>query len=161
MNPKQFRDFIIVPTLNDLNLYSDAASNLILGTIAQESDFQYVQQLGKGPASGLIQMEPATHRDIWFNYLPSKPDLIRKICRFLSFDSLQAFYSQGHPYHDELRWNLVYNVMMCRIYYLRVPERLPAANDIPELARYWKQYYNTYKGKGTEQQFIDNFPIIR
>ena len=43
---------------------------------------------------------------------------------------------------------------MTRIHYLRVPEKLPEANDVEGLARYWKKYYNTSAGKGTEKDFM-------
>lgn len=33
---------------------------------------------------------------------------------------------------------------------------LPASEDIAGLATYWKQYYNTPQGKGTEAEFIKN-----
>jgi hypothetical protein len=31
------------------------------------------------------------------------------------------------------------------------------ANDIAGMARYWKRYYNTVHGKGTEAEFIKNY----
>jgi len=38
-----------------------------------------------------------------------------------------------------------------------VTESLPPYNDIPALARYWKQHYNTPEGKGTEEEFVKNY----
>jgi hypothetical protein len=43
---------------------------------------------------------------------------------------------------------------MCRIHYLRVPEVLPAANDWPGFAAYWKNHYNTWLGAGTVDGFL-------
>lgn len=60
MNGKQFRIEIVRPALVTIDLYSDAAENLVMGTAAQESHLDYVKQSGNGPALSLFQMEPAT-----------------------------------------------------------------------------------------------------
>ena len=41
---------------------------------------------------------------------------------------------------------------MARIHYLRVPEKLP--KTIAEMARYWKAYFNTAKGRGKKSDFL-------
>ena len=46
---------------------------------------------------------------------------------------------------------------MCRVHYYRVSEALPEENDIEGMARYWKKYYNTPLGAGTEEEFIHNY----
>jgi hypothetical protein len=46
---------------------------------------------------------------------------------------------------------------MCRLHYRRVPEPLPDAEDINGLAAYWKKYYNTKAGRGSESEFIINW----
>ena len=75
---KQFRANIIEPALTVLELDSVAAQELLLGTAVQESRITYLRQLGNGPALGLFQMEPATHNDIWDNFLEYKPELAKK-----------------------------------------------------------------------------------
>jgi len=35
---------------------------------------------------------------------------------------------------------------MARVHYLRQPAKLPAENDIPGMAAYWKKYYNIRSG---------------
>jgi hypothetical protein len=50
--------------------------------------------------------------------------------------------------------NHFYAAAMCRVFYLRVPERLPQADDSAAMARYWKRYYNTHLGKGTVEGFL-------
>ena len=54
-------------------------------------------------------------------------------------------------------WNLGYATAMCRVHYRRVLEPLPGADDIPGLAEYWKQHYNTPLGRGTVGEFADKF----
>jgi len=85
MHPGQLRGDIVYPTLHYIGLWSDAAETLILGTIAQESRCgEYVKQVGGGPALGICQMEPATHDDIWLNYLHYKPVLAHKIRQLIA-----------------------------------------------------------------------------
>lgn len=148
LDVRQFRDLIVRPVLQALDAYSDAAEALLLGTAAQESRFVYLRQLGGGPALGLYQMEPATHDDIWNNYLRYRNDLSGRVNRWLV---------PGHDRHDQLVWNLAYATAMCRMHYRRVPVALPAANDVAGLAAYWKAHYNTAGGAGSEAEFIENF----
>ena len=150
----QLRDRIIYPTLKHLDLWSDSAENLIMGTIAQESEMgRYLKQLYGGPARGICQMEPRTHQDIWTNYLAYKHPLAVKVMGLASRRSTKI----GHPNPAELEGNLFYSVAMCRVHYLRVPEALPDAEDIEGLAAYYKTHYNTPKGAATVEEFIENY----
>ena len=145
MNKKQLRE-LVVRVLQDIELCSDDAVELILGTIAQESHLgEYIKQI-KGPALGICQMEPATFKDIVENFLRYKQDLARKIQYACGIDGFKA---------KHLEYNLAFSIAMCRIHYLRVREALPS--NLEGYARYWKQYYNTYLGKGTEEEFIINY----
>lgn len=160
LNLSQFREYVVIPALSQLAGidYSLAADQLVMGTLAQESHGTYIKQLGKGPAMGLFQMEPATHKDIWLNYLKYKKEL-RESLLFMTSDSVDENYdSHGWPDHNALVWNNRYAAAMCRAHYIRKPEVLPKANDIKALAAYWKKHYNTVHGAGTVEEFIKNFP---
>jgi hypothetical protein len=147
IDAKQLKALIIVPTLLALNLHSEAVVNLLLGTCAQESHMgTYLKQIN-GPALGIYQTEPTTHDDIWKNYLAYKKDLADKIC----------ILSGNKPESQTLINNFVYATAIARIVYLRVPELLPAPNDIEGLAKYWKRHYNTPLGKGCVADFITNY----
>lgn len=147
----QLRTLVVRPTLEYLGLWSQSAEELLLGTAAQESHLgTYIKQLDAGPAVGIYQMEPATSSDIWFNYLKYKQDLQVKIRELIS-NGLKTSLS------DHMIGNLYYATAMARVHYLRVPEKLPSAEDLPGLAKYWKKYYNTSLGRGTEKEFIDNY----
>lgn len=150
----QLRDKVVVPVLHRLDLWSKSAENLIMGTIAQESACgTYIAQI-KGPALGICQMEPTTHDDIWKNYLAYKRTLARKVKNEASLRNISTYDVEA----KELEANLAYSVAMCRVHYLRVIDPLPEdPNDIKELGKYYKKYYNTSKGKATVQQFIDNY----
>ena len=54
------------------------AETLLLGTAKAESGLIYLKQL-KGPALGLYQNEPKTHKDTWDNYLKYKPELAKLV----------------------------------------------------------------------------------
>jgi len=141
----QFRDYVIEPTLEDLGMLSTSAVELVLGTALQESHLTYIKQLGEGPALGVCQMEPNTHDDIWKNFLTYRNVLS------------DAVLDIGGPEPQELIWNLKYSVAMCRVHYRRVRSPLPQAGDVEGQAQYWKTYYNTELGKGTTQEYIDNW----
>lgn len=149
MNITQLKAHVIVPTLIHIGLHSEAAVELVLGTAIQESHLEYLKQLGRGPAVGIYQMEPATHDDIWRNYLAYKPDLAEKV-RALELPGFA-------PGAAEMCGNLYYATAMCRVHYLRVPKKLPPTGDINAMALYWKQYYNTPLGKGTVTEYIHNW----
>lgn len=143
----QFRDLIVIPALDALELRSEAAVELLLGTALQESNLRYLKQLGGGPALGVFQMEPATHDDIWENFLQYREPLARRVM------SLTA-----SPYEPlELVGNLWYAAAMTRVHYLRVPEPLPQAGDVDGMAAYWKEHYNTHLGAGTEEEYVENW----
>lgn len=139
---------IITQTLKKFGFHSIAATNLLLGTAAQESRFgTYLWQIN-GSACGVFQMEPLTEMDIWGNYLHYHKNIMHK---------LQITTGVLSSCPNKLVENLPYAICMARIQYLRVPEKLPKASDLNGMARYWKKYYNTYLGAGTEEQFIMNY----
>ncbi len=157
MDAKQLLELVIRPTLKKLGLHSEAAEQLVIGTIWQESRGEYIKQLGGGPALGLAQMEPATHDDIWRNYLAYKRTLANNITELAS---MQCLGDGMMPDANELIGNLNYAVAMCRVHYRRVKAPLPKAGDVAGMAAYWKQYYNTPLGAGTAQEFVEHFPKL-
>lgn len=147
MNKDEWRR-LITETLKEISLHSDNARELIMGTFAQESNFKYVRQLGGGPALGYGQMEPATFNDIVVNFLRYKEDLMGKIMKASGVVTLEP---------DMLVENKKLMICMTRVHYLRKTEPLPSYKDIWAMGNYWKQYYNTPKGKGTVKEFVENY----
>lgn len=149
------REEIVRPALLSIGLWSDAAENLVLGTIAQESaGGKYLRQLGSGPALGIAQMEPATYSDIWHNFLRFKAQYRVPLEELaLPFDRLSLSY----PPAGELVWNPRFAAAMCRVHYRRVKAPLPGADDKAGMAIYWKRHYNTLLGRGTTAEFIENY----
>ena len=142
----QLRELVIRPALEALHLYSEAAEELVIGTAIQESGLRYLRQLGHGPALGLWQMEPATHDDLWLNFLAYRPDLANRV------ESLVAA-----PIPQALAGNLWYAAAMCRVHYYRAPEALPEAGDSEGQAALWKLRYNTPRGAGTVEEYLANW----
>lgn len=150
MDASHLREHVVRPALRALDLYSQAAENLVMGTAAQESHLEYLVQLGNGPARGIFQMEPATHDDIWKHWLGYQPELANALRKAIAT-------TEGQPPAGRMVWDLRYAAMMCRIHYRRVPSPLPDEHDVHALAAYWKEHYNTHLGAGTVQEFVDNY----
>ena len=129
---------LIERTLKEINLYSDNALYLLLGTAAQESKFgTYLKQLGTGPALSLFQIEPFTFYDLRNRFGMKYGFADRKV--------------------EELEWDIKLAIIVCRIKYLSISEALPDYKDIKGMAKYYKLYYNSPKGAATEEEFISNY----
>ena len=147
-----FKEQIIRPTLKTLGLWSAAAEELLLGTALQESGLTHRVQLGGGPARGLFQMEPATHNDIWNNYLKYHKTLATLVKNLKSTATADGVL--------ELRNNDRYAAAMARVHYKRAPAPLPPVGDIQAMAAYWKRYYNTIHGAGTVAQYLHSWNAV-
>lgn len=148
----QFRDLVIRPTLKAIGgpQDSEAAVQLLLATALHESRLEFLKQHPTGPALGVYQMEPATHDD-HFRWLDSGH--MREGRDGLPTRAVRAF--DFGPYEsDRLVYDVRYATAFARIHYWRIPEALPEAGDAAGMAAYWKRYYNTHLGAGTEDQFM-------
>jgi len=145
---QNFKQLVIVSTLKDVDLYSESAANLLLGTAIQESRLTYLKQKGGGPALGLFQIEPATLNDIYYRYLKrdDKKELLGRVQQFTTTNNIL----------DQLVSNIPFAVLIARIRYLMSPEPLPAYDDLDSLAAYWKAHYNC-GGKGHAHEFVENY----
>ncbi len=159
MDPIEFHDYVIVPTLDQIGLNQPGASFLLLGTALVESELSALRQAGDGPALGVYQMEPDTHEDLWrwlMEYTREK-ELAREISRLTS---------QWPHGATQLVTNLSYATAMARCLYRRRPEPLPwPSTNLPALALYWKKHYNTFQPEQTQAyvekqitRFMERFP---
>ena len=155
MNRIHLIECVIRPTLIHMSvlnssLNSKAAENLLLGTILQESaGGRYLKQI-KGPALGIFQIEPATHKDVFENFLKHRPDWETHIVKLAS----RGFYGNRD---DELMFNLRYACAIARLVYWRSPVKMPDHDDVVGLGEMWKVAYNTKHGRGTAEEFINNY----
>jgi len=114
------------------------AKELILGTIAIESDFgQYRMQINGG-ALGICQIERPT-----FEWLKEKYQEKLPFIRPIHFIDLED--------------NDLASVIFCRLKYLSIPYALPSGSDVELMAAYWKRWYNTYEGAGKKEDFIKRY----
>ena len=73
------QDRVIAPALDKSGLWSRAAEKVVLGTAIVESGLTYLSQHGKCPALGLWQIVPATHEDLYTNFLNYRPEFGSKL----------------------------------------------------------------------------------
>lgn len=139
MNKKQLTELVIIPTLKEIPKgFSDEAVLAIQMIIAHESHGgDYIAQM-TGPALGIIQMEPATHDDVWLH-----GDSIKKNAELLGISQCCG----------QLVYDLRYNVFMARQKLFMVQGALPEQPF--KMAHYLKVHWNG-GGKATpEKYYID------
>lgn len=146
--PQSFTRLVIEPVLCALGsvTFSRAATELLLGTALHESGgLAHRRQISGGPARGFFQMEPATHNDIWDNFLAFRATLRSEVEALLSDPRADRIH--------ELEFNDNYAAGMARVHYLRAPDALPQAGDLIGQSNYWKRHYNTPLGAGTPAKY--------
>lgn len=145
----QLRELIIKPALSKLNLYSESAVQLLLFTCAAETNGgEYLKQIG-GPALGIYQIEPRSYEDLWMNYIKKRGDL-----------NLIMNSKFNAPYIQEERrviYDLDFATAVARIFYRRVQEALPRADDVGAIWAYYKKYWNTEKGAAERDVCIKKY----
>lgn len=152
MDCRQLKETVIVPTLVALGMFSPSAISLLLGTCAQESQMGHYlvqQDIGFKGGIGIYQIERSTYNSIWDRQIKNNVSLKAKIRLLLQYENI--------PPAERMASDLLLATVMCRLYYYAVPWGLPAVDDIPGMAAFWKKYYNTLEGGGTEQEFIANY----
>jgi hypothetical protein len=152
-NVAQFEEFILTPTLSLLQKYSGDAVELLIFTCAAESNGgTFIHQV-KGPALGIYQMEPATHQDVWVNYIHRSSSL-------MSILGLN-FQCNGLIDAERMVYDLSYATLMARLHYSRFPEPLPSKNDAEGMFKYYKKYFNTPLGKATKAESIKKYKSFK
>lgn len=148
MDLGQFKRLISI-TLMDIGLHSKDAVMLLLRTAAQETLMgHYIKQVGKGPALGVFQMEPATF-DYNLRWLTTrKAYLMANILESCAIDPSINLYP------ELMMFNLKFAISMARVHYLTKPGKLPS--DINGQWEYYKKHYNSCKGAATKEEFFRN-----
>ena len=133
--------------LIELDMYSDDALALVMRTGMAESGYRALKGYGDGnPALGFWQVEPKTAEDIIHNYAKFRPKIMR---------ALRKLGYVGENLKFELLSNLALQIAFCRLKYRRDKQSIPSWTDLDLQASYWKRVYNTHKGRGTVEHFID------
>ena len=141
MNKKQLTELVIVPTLKEIPKgFSDSAVLAIQMIVAHESCCgEYIAQT-RGPALGIIQMEPATHDDVW-----KHGDSIQRNAELLKIVT-PGLGVKNIPSSSRLVYDLRYNVFMARQKLFMALGALP--NTSEAMAKYLKINW-TGPGKAT------------
>lgn len=151
MHPEQLRQCIqdVLDTYYGPDLAQPNVVKLLMMVAAHESlGGQYLQQI-RGPARGIFQMEPATEWDIFSNFAR-----FRKRMRDI-YNEVTDVPPDKVELHQ--RGNLVRQVVLARMHFLRVPKPIPCYHDDEALGQYAKDYWNTAAGKATPEQYVSAY----
>ena len=124
--------------------YSEDAAKLIFETGKAESGYRYLEQMGGGPAVSFFQMEEATIKSMFENYITYRKPAVACLYRLGLVERHMSFCVMS---------NIALAVAFCRIYYWRKPGSIPS--DIEGRAAYWKKHYNTEGGKGSVKHYLE------
>lgn len=152
MDESQLKD-LIERVLNKIELYSPEASDLVFKTLKVESLLKYVRQI-KGVAVGFGQCEPWVAVDICKNYLKYRPDLMKQVADTTNVKLSYFTLPKEEDWAWILETNIAVMISFCRLHYRRIPKPLPKQN-LDEQWIYYKKYYNTERGKATNDHWMD------
>ena len=152
MDEAQLKD-LIERVLNRIELYSPEASDLVFKTLKVESLLKYVRQI-KGIAVGFGQCEPWVAVDICKNYLKYRPDLMKQVADTTNVKLSYFTLPKEEDWAWILETNIAAMISFCRLHYRRIPKALPKKN-LDEQWIYYKKYYNTERGKATNDHWMD------
>ena len=133
---------------------SEEAVDLVLATGIVESRYEYIRQMGDGPARSFWQVEPASAVDNLAHYLVHRSRLMQKCAEASLVDVKHWQNYDERVWADILEKNIASGIIHCRLKYWRVPKKMP--NTLEGQADYWKKYYNTEGGKGDPEHFIES-----
>jgi hypothetical protein len=154
VNQQQVKELIfeVCSKLGDRYSSNDAVE-LVYNTGLVESRYEYIKQIGTGPAKSFWQVEPETAVDNCKNFIANRPELVEKVASILNIDPSNITEPDPIFWDWMLHSNNAAGILHCRIKYWRIQE--PIQPGVDGLAYYWKKYYNTEQGAGTEQHFKD------
>lgn len=174
IDPVDLKLLVIQPTLTKMEARfpgaaDPAAVNCLSGIAAHESTVGVVTRLKQvsGPALGIYQIEPATHKDVWRNYLSYRPDASDLLLlEWVPDNAAEALHQPGERFvwsidDRMLITNLAYATAIARVILYRQSFDWPVdPGDVEALAVIWKNQYNTAQGSGTVEQYVAHFPTV-
>ena len=130
---------LIDSTLQYLGVRGKGWKKLLLLTALHESKAgAYTRQL-RGPAQGLMQIEPETEHSALVWSAHNRPAL---------FNRLKSLRCQAKLSIHEMQYNHAYAIGIAYTVYL-MRKANPEKENTEGLARLYKKHFNTYKGKAT------------
>src|SRR5690606_21077963 len=125
---------MIRATLRELDDWSAAAENLLLGTALQESG--HSPRLRAGRRLGIYRITPVAHRAIWDRYLVQHPELASRV------RGLAGQHAFLRDPHGELATNLKYATAIAWMRYRQRRVQPPRAGHIPAPGRRRRRLFN-------------------
>jgi len=149
INPADFRQLIIRPTLQKLGKWSPSLENLLLGTAAQASCLGL--QSSRAQGLGVYQINRELHQCVWDTFLAFDADLASAV-RGLA--SQREFLCNPHA---ELITNLSYaSAIAWAIYASRNADIPQDPDNVEGLARCWHQFFCDDNSQ-TIRQFVTTY----
>lgn len=158
---RQFRDYILRPTLEYLQMPdSDRAELLLLGTAVHESaGLQFIRQVGPhrqdmtNGAYGIYQIEEATYKDVLHRFT-GKYVTTQYYTRILDLVPVKFVDDQWPPI-EYVMGDWIWATAVARIHFLLIRSRIPFT--LENMAMYYKRYYNTARGKATPEDWLRHY----
>ena len=132
---------------------SPEAVDLVLATGIVESRYEYIKQMGDGPARSFWQVEPATAVDTLAHFLVHRSSLMQKCAEATLVDLKYWQTYDENVWAEILEKNIAAGIVHARLKYWRVPKKMPSS--LEGQADYWKKYYNSESGADSPEHFIE------
>lgn len=135
----------LIPGGNALNTF-----HLLLETCAVETKLgQFKDPTPNGAGRGVPQIDADTFEWLKTKYRDSKQALLILDRTGIDIERVGL---------DDLDYNPLLALIWCRLRYCAVPLAIPDTQA--SRAAYWKLYYNTSAGKGTEQDYLQSAKLL-
>lgn len=123
------------------NEYHDEWNNILLGTLAAETDLGSFR--GKS-THGIAQITPVAYKFIKKSLMSDKETYARLKSNGLDFKKIGF---------NDLTHNHKASITAMALYYKYIVESKKVSIHKKDKAEVWKKYYNTYAGSGTKEHF--------
>lgn len=156
MLSKDIRKYVIVPTLQAIDMWSPSAEILVYGTGMVETGYQYLVQIGNpyNGGNGFFQEEESDFNDLYQWIINGfNKGLAAKI---LSICGYSALPKDVKCVITDMR----FAVICCRLHYWRIKKAIPAANDARGFSEYHKAWYNSSLGAANVDKNTEIFTRI-
>lgn len=153
----EFLETTLRPTLQKIDMHSEAAENLLLMIACHESrGFDFIKQIN-GPARSYFQIEPRTLLDLYRTYLYKHGARFRGL--------IQPYEAPDCSLEDNLlNPDQKFAVVAARLILWRVPPPIPDPSKYENvmayevaLAHYAKKHWNTAEGKATASKYLNDY----
>lgn len=148
LNPHQYINLILEPSLKAIDMYSLDAMYLMACTVLVESKLTHLRQLPNGIALSLWQIEPTTYDDV-LRYLNRRSDIRSKVLNYC-----ERTYMPFNPLNLVADLNL--STMVARVKYWMIPAPIPSYKDPQAQAEYYERYYNCNREVNKVAEFVQH-----